>query len=85
MPQAGFKPTIPVFERSETVRALDSATTGTGFELGLPMKLVSLIKMCLDEIYIEVRIGKYLLDVFPIQNGLYNNMQLWRPRKIRRY
>jgi hypothetical protein len=26
--------------------------------------------MCLSEIYSEVRIGKYLTDKFPIQNGL---------------
>jgi len=30
MPRAGFKPTIPVFERSKTVRALDRAAIGTG-------------------------------------------------------
>jgi hypothetical protein len=31
---------------------------------------VRLIKMCLNETYIEVRIGKHLSDSFPIQNGL---------------
>jgi len=31
MPRAEFEPTIPVFERSKTVRALDRAATGTGF------------------------------------------------------
>jgi hypothetical protein len=30
MPRAGFEPTVPVFERLETVRALDSAAIGTG-------------------------------------------------------
>jgi len=30
MPRAGFEPTIPVFERSKTVRALDRAVIGTG-------------------------------------------------------
>jgi hypothetical protein len=30
MPRAGFKPTIPVLERSKTVRALDCAVIGTG-------------------------------------------------------
>jgi len=30
MPRAGFEHTIPVFERSKTVRALDRAATGTG-------------------------------------------------------
>jgi hypothetical protein len=34
------------------------------------MKLVRLIKMCLNETYIEVRTGKYLSDTFPIQNDL---------------
>jgi hypothetical protein len=34
------------------------------------MKLVRLIKMCLNETYSKVRIGKYLSDSFPIQNGL---------------
>jgi hypothetical protein len=34
------------------------------------MKLVGLIKMCLKETYIKVRIGKYLSDTFLIQNDL---------------
>jgi hypothetical protein len=34
------------------------------------MKLVRLIKMCLNETHIKVRIGKHLPDSFPIQNGL---------------
>jgi hypothetical protein len=29
-----------------------------------------MIKMCLNETYGKVRIGKYLSDSFPIQNGL---------------
>jgi hypothetical protein len=39
-------------------------------EFGIPMKLVKLIKMCLNETYSKVRIGKHLSDSFPIQNGL---------------
>jgi hypothetical protein len=39
-------------------------------EFGVPMKLVRLIKMCLNETYSKVRTGKYLSDTFPIQNGL---------------
>jgi hypothetical protein len=39
-------------------------------EFGIPKKLVSLIKMCLNETYSEVRIGELLSDKFPIQNGL---------------
>jgi hypothetical protein len=34
------------------------------------MKLVRLIKICLNETYSEVCIGKYLSGTFPIQNGL---------------
>jgi hypothetical protein len=33
------------------------------------MKLARLIKMCLNEIYSEVRTGKPLADSFPIQNA----------------
>jgi hypothetical protein len=40
------------------------------FEFGIPKKLVRLIKMCLNETYSKVRIGKLLSDKFPIQNGL---------------
>jgi hypothetical protein len=34
------------------------------------MKIVRLIKMCLNETYSKVRIGKHLSDSIPIQNGL---------------
>jgi hypothetical protein len=34
------------------------------------MKLVRLIKMCLNETNNKVRIGKHLSDSFPVQNGL---------------
>jgi hypothetical protein len=34
------------------------------------MKLVRLIKMCSNELYSKVSIGKQLSDSFPIQNGL---------------
>jgi hypothetical protein len=39
-------------------------------EFGVPMKLVRVIKMCLNETYSKVRIGRHLSDSFPIQNGL---------------
>jgi hypothetical protein len=39
-------------------------------EFAVPTKLVRLIKMCLNEIYSKVYIGKYLSHNFPIQNGL---------------
>jgi hypothetical protein len=43
-------------------------------DLGVPMKLVRLIKMCLSETYSKVRIGKHLSESFPIQNGLKKEM-----------
>jgi hypothetical protein len=39
-------------------------------EFGIPMKLVRLIKICLNGTYSKVHIGKHLSDSFPIQNGL---------------
>jgi hypothetical protein len=34
------------------------------------MKLVSVTKVCSNETYSKVRLGKYFSDMFPIQNGL---------------
>jgi hypothetical protein len=39
-------------------------------EFVVRMKLVRLMKMCLNETYSKVRIGKHLSNSFPIQNGL---------------
>jgi hypothetical protein len=39
-------------------------------EFGVLMKLVRLIKNVINETYTKVRIGKYLSDSSPIQNGL---------------
>ena len=39
-------------------------------EFGIPMKLVRLIKMCLNECYCRVRIAKNLSDMFPLRKGL---------------
>jgi hypothetical protein len=39
-------------------------------EFGVPMKLFRLIKICLNETYIKLRIGKRLSDNFPTQNVL---------------
>jgi hypothetical protein len=39
-------------------------------EFGKPMKLVRLVKMCLNETYSRIRVGKHLSDTFPIKNGL---------------
>jgi hypothetical protein len=39
-------------------------------QFGVPMKLVRLIKMCLNDTCRKVRIGKHLSESFPIQNSL---------------
>jgi hypothetical protein len=39
-------------------------------EVGIPMKLVRLIKMCLNGKYSGVRVGKNLSDIFHIGHGL---------------
>jgi hypothetical protein len=41
-----------------------------GIEFGIPMKLVRLVKMCLNETYSRVRVSKHLSDTFTIKNGL---------------
>jgi hypothetical protein len=39
-------------------------------EFGISLKLVRLIKMCLNETYGRVRVGRHLSDMFPNKNGL---------------
>jgi len=39
-------------------------------EFGIPMKLVRVIKLCLDETYSRVWVDKHLSDMFPIKNVL---------------
>ena len=39
-------------------------------QFGIHMKLVRLIKMCLNEAYSRVRLGMNLTDMFRIRNGL---------------
>ena len=39
-------------------------------EFGIPMKLVRLIKMCVNETYSRIRVGKHLSDKLPFKNGL---------------
>jgi hypothetical protein len=39
-------------------------------EFGISRKLAGLHKMCLNETYNTVHIGKYQSEKFPIQNGL---------------
>jgi hypothetical protein len=43
-------------------------------EFCVSIKLVRLIKMCLNETYSKVRMGKHLSESFPIQNGLKQEM-----------
>ena len=39
-------------------------------ECGIPMKLVRIIKMCMNETCSRARVGKNVSDMFPIKNGL---------------
>jgi hypothetical protein len=48
-------------------------------EFGMPRRLVGLIKMCLNETYSTVRIGKYQSDMFPTQKGV-KKRDVWRRR-----
>jgi hypothetical protein len=34
------------------------------------MKLIRIIKLCLNETYSKIHIGKHLSDTFPVQIGL---------------
>jgi hypothetical protein len=45
--------------------------------IGVPMKIIRFIQMCLIETYNIVRIGKYLFHKFPIQSGLKQGDALW--------
>jgi len=39
-------------------------------EFGIPMKLIRLIKMCLNETYSTAWVGRHLSYMFPIKNTL---------------
>jgi len=39
-------------------------------EFGIPVEMVRLIKMYLNETHSRVRVGKHLSDMFPIRKGL---------------
>jgi len=39
-------------------------------ENGTPLKLVRLIKMCLNETYSRVQVGKHLSHLFPTRNSV---------------
>jgi hypothetical protein len=45
-------------------------------EIGIHMKLLRLTKMCLNENYSRVRVEKHLSDMFPIRNGLKQDVLL---------
>jgi len=45
-------------------------------KFGVPMKLVRLIKMCLNKTYSKVHTSKHLSDTFPIQTGLKHGYAL---------
>jgi hypothetical protein len=66
------------WEYNETVHQLfidikktyDEVLYNILIEFMVPMKLVGLIEMCLNETYSKVSMGKYLSDSFPIKNGI---------------
>jgi len=45
-------------------------------ESGIPMKLVRLIKMHLNEMFGRVWVGQHLSDMFPVKNGLKQDVSL---------
>jgi hypothetical protein len=45
-------------------------------EFGINKELVRLIKMCLNETYSKVHVGKHLSHILPIQNGLKQDVLL---------
>jgi hypothetical protein len=53
MPRVGFEPTFPVFERSKTVRALDSAAIGTGFPIRRNTKINTHMSTCVEKFHIQ--------------------------------
>jgi hypothetical protein len=57
-----FKKSYDLFRRKVLYNIL--------IRFGIPRKLVGIIKMCLNETYSRVRIGKNLSDKFIVQNGL---------------
>ena len=42
----------------------------TAIQFDILMNLVLQLKMCLNETYSRVRVGKNLSDMFPVRNGL---------------
>jgi len=65
---------------SKTSKAYDSVRREVLFnvliEFGISMKLLRLIKMCLNETSSRVWEGKHLPDKFPLRNGLKKGVAL---------
>ena len=51
-------------------KSYDSVRRQVLYNIGIPMKLIRIIKMCLNESNSRVREGKYLFDICSIKNGL---------------
>jgi hypothetical protein len=49
----------------------------TLIQFAITMNLVSIIKMCLNEMYGRARVGKHLSDTFLVKNGLKQGDILW--------
>ena len=45
-------------------------------QFGFLLEMIRLIKLCLNETYSRVTVGKYLYDLFPTKNGLKNKYVL---------
>ena len=43
-------------------------------QFGFLLEMVRLIKLCLNETYSRVTVGKYLCEFFPMRNGLKNRI-----------
>jgi hypothetical protein len=43
-------------------------------DFGIPLKLVRLIKLCLNETYSRIQLGKHLSDRFPVRNGVKQDL-----------
>jgi hypothetical protein len=58
-----FPPTVQELYRREVLYSIL-------MEFGVPMKLVTLIKMCLCEIHSKIHIAEHFSDNIPVQRGL---------------
>lgn len=84
----------PWISRKHTMRHKGSLVEYA--EFGTPLKLITFLKLCLNETYSTVDIGKRLIR-FPFRNPWrremlyrhcvltwFQDMALWRPKKLRR-